>query len=173
MYKRILIPLIVTTVLAVVAYTVFLFATRSTDDTTNDENLSLATNAATTKPTPVVSGDVAVNKSVTYRDVTFEFETALATRTYGGQQAETGKRFIVLFLKPFSEALASDPSGWVGAEVRLTGTDGLSAQPFEVAIPAAVEQRGGFFSFVVPEDRIEFTLVFGTGAKAQIIALSV
>jgi len=175
MYKRILIALIVITVLAVGAYTVFVFATRSTDETANSENANLQANVNSKRAAPIVSGDRAVNKSITYRDVTFEFETALATTAYSGQSAEPGKQFIVVFLKPFQEALTTDPMSWVGTEVTLAPTtaDGRTFVPYEISMSTAVGQRGGYFSFSVPDDLKDFSMVFGKGSSMQSFTFSV
>lgn len=169
MHKRILIALIAATVLAVGAYTIFVFSTRTAND---DANGNPNTNAAAAHAAPIVSGNVAVNRTVTYRSSTFEFETALATASYSGQSAGTGKQFILLFLKPFQEVPATDPMTWVGTEVKLTAID-ASFVPYEVSIPTAIGQRGGYFSFVVPDAVKDFSLVFGTGTTAESFAFGV
>jgi hypothetical protein len=169
MHKRILIGLIAATVLAVSAYTIFVFSTRTTDD---NANINSNENTAAAQTAPIVSGNVVVNKSITYRGSSFEFETALATPSYSGQSAGTGKQFILLFLKPFEEKLAADPMTWAGTEVKLTALDD-SFVPYEVSIPTAVGQRGGYFSFIVPDAVKDFSLVFGTGTSAESFAFSV
>lgn len=169
MHKRILIVLIAATVLAVSAYTMFVLSTGTTND---DANGNSNANTAATRTAPIVSGNIAVNKTVTYRGSTFEFETALATASYSGQSAGTGKQFILLFLKPFQEVPATDPMTWVGTEVKLTAIDS-SFVPYEVSIPTAVGQRGGYFSFVVPDAVKDCSLVFGTGTSAESFAFGV
>ena len=175
MHKRILIAIIAATVLMVGAYTVFVFVDRSTNVNDDNSNGNVNANTNTTYAAPVVSGNIVLNKSVTYRDVTFMFETALATATYNGKTAGEGKRYVILFLKPFAAALKSDPATWAGTEVHLTPTavDDLTYVPYEVSIPSSAGQRGGFFSFVVPDDQKDFSIVFGSGASTQSIAFSV
>lgn len=172
MQKKILIGLIVLTVVLVGAFAVFTIMTNNNTNTTTNTNAA-NTNSGTTV-TPIVQGDVVIQKSVTYKNIALAFETGIATTSYNGQTAPTGKQYVILFLKPFDTAVKDDPTTWAGSDVRLTpsGVNDVTYAPYEVSVPTAAKQRGGYFAFVTTLGQKDFSLNFGTGKTVQSFAFS-
>ncbi len=119
---------------------------------------------------PITKGDIAVNASVTYRDLQMTVETALKAEAFRRKQAPPESVFIVLFLKPFSTTPATDPLEWSSREIRLKSGATLVA-PTEVSLPSRSDVAGGYLWFTVPNDTKNFSLVFGSGTVAQALSL--
>ncbi|MFH0828684.1 MAG: hypothetical protein V1907_00690 [Candidatus Kerfeldbacteria bacterium] len=177
MLKRIFIVLIAVTVLLMLVYTGMVYFSKNTNtnantaatDTSKTANSQQNDNANAAR----VGGDIAIGKSLTYKDTAFEFDTAMATTAFRTQKASEGKQFIVLFLKPFAVVPKDNPLEWAGKDIKLTDSGELNEVPYEIAIPSAVGQQGGYLAFQVPLAKKQFTLVFGSGKTKESFDFSI
>lgn len=131
------------------------------------------TNDSTISTAPVVKGDIDVNQSATYRDVSFAVETALKTNAYRRTKAPEGSTFLVLFLKPFTAMPTSDPISWVSSDVRLAAAGGTTYALYEASLPASAGVSGGYLWFQIPTDAKNFNLEFGAGGTKQVLDLGI
>lgn len=177
MLKRTFIVIIALTVVLMLVYTGFVMFSERKNSNVNAavNDTSSATNSRQNGNVNAarVGGDITVGKSLTYKDTLFSFETATATKTFRTQAASDGKQFVVLFLKPFTAVPKDNPLEWAATDIRLTDDDGLNEAPYEIALPNAVGQQGGYLAFQVPEAKKKFTLVFGTGASKESIEFGI
>ncbi|MBI4426668.1 MAG: hypothetical protein HY567_03760 [Candidatus Kerfeldbacteria bacterium] len=165
---------ILVTIVVVVAFAaVAWFRWRGTPSTTNRTPIVTAGvgNTNTVQTPPITSGDIPLDVSVSYRDVTFGLDSALRTETFRRKKADDGQEFVVIFLKPFSSNPPADIATWVSADIQLTAS-GVNQRPVEVGLPKLANQAGGFLSFQVPVGTKGMTLAFGSGASATTVKLS-
>ncbi|MBI5405225.1 MAG: hypothetical protein HY976_03280 [Candidatus Kerfeldbacteria bacterium] len=131
------------------------------------------TNDSSVSTPPIVKGDIDVNQSTTYREVTFAIDTALKADAYRRTKAPAGSTFLVLFLKPFVAMPSGDPISWVSSDVRLAADGGATYRPLEISLPASAGVSGGYLWFQVPIDAKGFKLEFGTGGTKQVLDLDI
>lgn len=127
-------------------------------------------NTTTVSTPPVVKGDLTVDQTVAYRDLTFRVDTALKDTKFHRTQAPTGMTYVVLFLKPFGSVPSDNPLAWATQDIRLL-TGKKSIVPTELNLPMSAEATGGYLWFTVSESDQDFSLSFGTGTAAKKIEL--
>lgn len=143
---------------------------RSDNSNANATVIAGNANSSTVATPPITKGDIAVNASVTYRDLQMTVATALKAEAFRRQQAPSESVFIILFLKPFNTTPATDPLEWSSREIRLKSGLTLVA-PTEVSVPSRSDVAGGYLWFTVPKDAKNFSLVFGAGTAVQTLPL--
>lgn len=176
MIKRLFIILIVATVVLTAVYVVIVRSGTKNDNAGNQSNS--ASNRASdggsnaNSSLAATTGDIVINKATTYRSVSFDVESARLASEYRGVKAPEGTQFVVLYLKPFADAPSEDPLAWAGSDIRLAGAGGLNALAYEISLPSAAGQQGGYLVFEVPAEQKSFTLTFGSGKTAATIDIS-
>ena len=173
--KRIFLPLIILAVVALVVVTAIVYLNKSggTTKTNTAATTNTDTAVANTNVRTIVNrseeGDQAVNKSITYRDLSFEVITAATLDAFHSQTAPDGKEYVVLFVKPLGTDAAS-VSTWLLNEASLQTAAGTtySVKEGEMAGPAS-PQDSGYLWFVVDDGASQFSLVFkGDESEAKI-----
>lgn len=179
MIKRTFIILISATVVLTAVYIGITKYTVSSNDNSNSDNANSTTQPSTNGASnasivaEATEGDITINKSTEYRSTVFDIETARVASTYRNNTAPEGKQFIVFYLKPFKEAPKEDPVAWAGSDIRLAGQNGLNELAYEISLPGAADQQGGYLVFRVPTDQKSFTLTFGSGSNASKIDIAI
>ena len=161
--------------LVAAAVGVWLFQRQPSDRENNSNALVVGEDvtSATVSTAPIVTGDIPVNQSISYRGVQFDIETALKAAAFRRSQAPNGSQHVVLFLKPFSQAPAEDPLQWAAHDIRLSSSSDPAHIPTEVSIPTSINVSGGYLWFTVPTEARDFALVFGSGPTAQRLNLAI
>ncbi len=132
--------------------------------TENSNRTSVAT-------TPVTTGDVVVNKTLTAHDTVFTISTALQTDAFRRKQAGEGLKFVVLFLKPFDQPPTTDPLSWAANEFRLAYGTAPLVGPTELSISNRAGVDGGYVWFTVPDEARDFSLAVGSPTSPTTVAL--
>ncbi len=150
-------------------YFLYRSITSSKNDNTNAANTNAVfTNTTTPAATPVVlQGDITVDRSVTYKGLTFAVDTGLRAQSFRREQAAEGSEFIVLFLKPFATDPPADMSTWSQSDIHLTTAAGVRVKPKAVELPKKAGIGGGNLVFLVPTGAAGLELRFGP-ANAEV-----
>jgi|GEM_PF-6713969 len=139
---------------------------------TNTTNTNTTTNTQVHVSLPPEAGDIAVNKSVTYKDVAIQVTTASKTTEYQTLKAESGMQFVVLFLAPTTTSTPEDIMTWAQKDVRLVvGTTEISPDTIQIVGAGSSEKAVGHLAFKVKTTDKNFTLQFGSGDAKKTLAL--
>lgn len=179
--KRVLIVAIVAVLLIVVGGGLFVLL-RSQSDTSDSAkanrtlNTAPSTNTAATptaveQVTRVEKGGYEINRTVTYRGVTLDVQTAGEFDAFHGLSLGENQKFVVLFVKPVADASAV--SDWMTTDARLVASSGTAqmVRSLELVVPTAGVDTG-FVAFTPAKDAQNFRLTFSTDGKTEEAALN-
>lgn len=174
MNMRNLILLLVIVAIVVVAGGLgfYYWSKNSTNTNTTNTTTTTNTNDQVHVSLPPEAGDIAVNKSVTYKDVAIQVTTASKTTEYQTLKAATGKQFVVLFLAPTTTSSPEDILTWAQKDVRLVvGTTEIAPDTIQIVGAGSTEKAVGHLAFTVKDTDKNFTLQFGSGDAKKTLAL--
>jgi hypothetical protein len=111
---------------------------------------------------PEETGDIAVDASGTFRDVTFQFSSAELVNAFQEKTAEAGKDFLVVYFRDIPFANQEDVLTWIGRAVTVSDSSDArySVERVRVITEYSDPNATGYFQFTVPESASDFVLHF-------------
>jgi hypothetical protein len=117
--------LIIVIIVAVVAAAVMLYFYYYYSPETNangNGNLNANENvnqAVSNTNTVTDFGDIAIDQTVSYKDIDFTFSTGVFDTEFGGEQAEAGKKFVVVYFNTDQAEANLIAKDWIYTDTKL------------------------------------------------------
>jgi uncharacterized protein YxeA len=119
------------------------------------------------------TGDIKLEKAVTYKEVVFNLTTASEKEEFHSTKAESGKKLVILYLDKITQSTPAEIFTWIKQDVILTSSQNKDYTIKEIKIigKSAADYDTGYLVFEVPTGDNGFKLRFGQGDKQQIAEL--